>query len=126
MGLRRLFYKREIPGPSFDLSGVIIPNIIGLKYGSDRYGTRYNRFMNCMYGFMSIGPVPPEVQDYRKVIDNLRENKTDAKINVILSHGSASRGEEFIREDYYFGLSMLYDFADMFTVDTTAAYADAS
>lgn len=126
MGLRRLFYKREIPGPSFDLSGIIIPNIIGLKYGSDRYGTHYTKFMNCMYGFMSIGPVPPDVQDYKRVINNLREYSTDAKINVILSHGSASRGEESIREDYNFGLSMLYDFADMFTVDTTAAYADAS
>ena len=126
MGLRRLFYKREIPGPSFDLSGLIIPNPIGLKYGGDPYGTQYSRRKNCMYGFMSIGPVPPDVQDYRRVIDNLSANKTDAAINVILSHGSASRGEEFIRDDYGFGLSMLYDFADMFTVDTTATYADSS
>ena len=126
MGLRRLFYKREIPGPPFDLSGVIIPNPIGLKYGSDPSGTQYARRKNCMYGFMSIGPVPPDVQEYRRVIDNLRAYRTDAVLNVILSHGSASRGEESIREDYSFGLSMLYDFADMFTVDTTATYADSS
>ena len=126
MGLRRLFYKREVPGPSYDLSGLIIPNIIGLKYGSDLYGTHYTRFKNCMYGFMSIGPVPPDVQDYKKVIEHLRSKKTDAAINVILSHGSASRGEDSICDDYNFGLSMLYDFADMFTVDTTATYADSS
>lgn len=126
MGLRRLFYKREIPGPSFELSGLTIPNIVGLKYGSDQFGTHYNKFRNCMYGFLSIGPVPPDVQDYKRVIENLKANKTDAAINVILSHGSASRGEDAICEDYNFGLSMLYDFADMFTVDTTATYADSS
>lgn len=126
MGLRRLFYKRENPGPSYDLSGIIIPNPIGLRYGGDQYGTQYTRFKNCMYGFLSIGPVPPDVKDYRRVIENLQENRTDAAINIILSHGSASRGEESIRDDYSFGLSMLYDFADMFTVDTTATYADSS
>ena len=126
MGLRRLFYKREIPGPSYELSGVNIPNPIGLKYGGDPYGYQFHKFKNCMYGFLSVGPVLPTVGDLKILIENLSTHKNDAAINVILSHGTASRGEDSITEDYNFGLSMLYDFADMFTVDTTATYADSS
>ena len=126
MGLRRLFYKREIPGPSFELSGVTIPNPIGLKYGGDPYGYQFYRFKNCMYGFLSVGPLLPTPGDLKILIENLSSHKHDAAINAILSHGTASRGEDSITEDYNFGLSMLYDFADMFTVDTTATYADSS
>ena len=126
MGLRRLFYKREIPGPSVDLSGVIIPNPVGLVSGYDHNAKLYHLSANCMYGFIGIGPVEADATILKNVISSLQAHPTDAKINAVLSHRPTSHGEDSIIEDYNFAFSMLYDFCDLFTIDTSISYSDAS
>ncbi len=126
MGLRRLFYKREIPGPSVDLSGVIIPNPVGLVSGYDHNAKLYHLSANCMYGFIGIGPVEADATILKNVISSLQAHPTDAKINAVLSHKPTSHGEDSIIEDYNFAFSMLYDFCDLFTIDTSISYSDAS
>lgn len=126
MGLSRLFYKRHIPGPAVELSGVIIPNPVGLVSGYDHNAKFYHLSANCMYGFISIGPVEADTATLKNIIASLRAHSTDAKINAVLSHRSTSHGEDAIIEDYNFAFSMLYDFCDMFTIDTSISYSDAS
>ena len=101
MGLRRLFYKREIPGPSVDLSGVIIPNPVGLVSGYDHNAKLYHLSANCMYGFIGIGPVEADATILKNVISSLQAHPTDAKINAVLSHRPTSHGEDSITSISY-------------------------
>jgi len=126
MGLRRLFFKREIPGPPVDLSGVVIPNPVGLVSGYDHHAKLYNLPANCMYGFISVGPVEADTAILKDVIASVQAHPTDAVLNTVLSHRPNSHGEDAIIDDYNFAFSMLYDFSDMFTIDTSISYTDNS
>lgn len=121
-----LFYKREIPGPAVDLSGVVIPNPVGLISGYDRHAKFYHLPANKMYGFISLGPVEADTARLKDVIASVQAHPTDAVLNTVLSHRATSHGEDAIVDDYNFAFSMLYDFSDMFTIDTSISYSDSS
>lgn len=123
-GLNRLFFKRELPGSAVEVFGIRFQNRIGLKSGSDKNAARFYRMRNSMYGFISLGPLVPEVPVLKKVISSVNAHECDVVLNSVLTHKKDSRDEDSLISDFCFGLSMMYDFTDMFTVDATTTNPD--
>lgn len=125
-GLNRLFFKREVANSARDVFGIRFANPVGLHSGPESNTTTYFLMGNSMYSFIGIGPLVPKTEVLKKTIASITARKTDILFNAVLTHKNESRDEDALIADYCFGLSMMYDFVDMFTVDATISNTQKS
>lgn len=141
--LLNLLYNHRSENLKTMVFGMEFKNPVGLAAGLDPDGQFCNELSGLGFSFVDIGsitPLPEEgnprprffplMQDKALInhvglsnkgvfqaIENLKKNKSRAILSANIAHNSSSKTLEAIKEDYCKAFSMLYDFADMFTVN---------
>lgn len=141
--LLNLLYNHKSENLKTTVFGMEFKNPVGLAAGLDPDGQFCNEVSVLGFSFVDIGsitPLPEEgnpkprffplMQDKALInrvglcnkgvfhaIENLKKHKSRAIISANIAHNSSSHTLEAIKEDYCKAFSMLYDFADMFTVN---------
>ena len=139
----RAIYKKDTPSLEREVFGINFPNPVGLAGGLDKNGEFYNDMANFGFGFVEIGSLTPLPQDgnakprcfrvpgdkaiinrfgiNNKGVKNAVEHLKKVRPNVIVA-ANISKNTTSINEDaakdYEKAFGLLYDFVDMFVVNS--------
>lgn len=122
----KLFYSRRNSILKTEVMGIEFPNPIGLASGFDRNARFCDEISDLGFGFVEVGPVTPKPEESPETankglfatIANLRDIKPKTIVSVNIIHNSYTPDTE-LAADYEKSFSLLYDFADMFVIDTS-------
>ena len=122
--LNRLAFRKRLPGLARTVFGIDFPGTVGLGDGVDINGEFYNDFADFGLGFVEIGPLPlaPEgrhVRGVRHAIAHLQKFPPKVPILANLAMGKGSSDEPKIKKDFSTAFSLMYDFADVFVINTS-------
>lgn len=142
----RLFHKFESPSLHRELFGIDFKNPVGLSAGFDCNGEFYNEMSDFGFSFVEIGSLSPNAQlgsekprlfrigkdkalinrmgsknkGVRYAISKIQENRPTSILAVSIIPDSQSHKDEELIRDYQTAFSLMYDFADMFTVNISS------
>ena len=122
--LNRLAFRKRFPGLARNVVGIDFPGVLGLGDGVDINGEFYNDFANFGLSFAEIGPLPlaPEGRHSRGVrhaIACMQQHPPKIPILANLALGKDSNDEVRIKKDFSTAFSLMYDFADVFVINTS-------
>ena len=113
--LNRLAFRKRHPALARNLFGVDFPGTVGLGDGVDINGEFYNDFADFGLAFVEIGPL----KNVRRAISCLQKNPPKVPILANLTIGKGSNDEARIKKDFGTAFSLMYDFADVFVINTS-------
>lgn len=132
-----LFEKKIPESLGRDLFGLYFPHPVGLAPGLDPNGTRYNSFHNV--SFVEVGPLMPveyatsqerrfwkrfyaqekkERTGLREAIEHIRQKPPKGLLAANIAPMPSSNDCDAVTRDMLKAFTFMYDFADLFIVDT--------
>lgn len=141
--LIRITHKCESPSLSKEVFGINFKNPVGLAAGFDINGDYADYLADYGFGFIEIGSLSPHRQNgfekprvfrysgdktvinrmggknngVKNAIGNINGKRSDCILAVNIIPDSTSKKDEEVIRDYQTVFSLMYDFADMFTVN---------
>ncbi len=141
----RLFFKKTHPSLEKEVFGLKFPNPVGLAAGLDKNGEHYNAFADMGFGFVEIGSLTPRPQKgnpkprlfrllkdkaiinrmginnkgVRNAISQIQKYPPRTILVANIAKNTVSKSDDEVVGDYEKAFSMMYDFADMFTVNVS-------
>ena len=138
----RLCFKRQYDSLKRNVFGITFSNPIGLAAGLDKNAECYNVLSDFGFSFIEIGSLTPKPQPgnplprifrlpddtaiinrmginnigIQEAINNIRKNSPETILVANIAMNSTSQNDE-INKDYKMAFSLMYDFADMFTLN---------
>ena len=131
-------FEKKIPETlGRDLFGLYFPHPVGLAPGLDPNGTRYNSFHNV--SFVEVGPLMPveyatsqerrfwkrfyahekkERTGLREAIDHIRQKPPKGLLAANIAPLPSSGDCDAVTRDMLKAFTFMYDFADLFIIDT--------
>lgn len=142
----RLFHRYDSPSLHRELFGLDFKNPVGLAAGFDCNGEYIDELSDYGFSFIEIGSLSPSAQSgsvkprlfriskdkalinriegknkgVKYAISNIEGKHPNTIINASLIPDSQSYKDEEIIRDYQTVFSLIYDFADMFTVNISS------
>lgn len=124
--LVKFFYSRRKSVLETEAFGLRFPNPIGFAAGFDKNARFCDVISDLGFGFIEVGPVTPKPETGTELanagllatIDNLKYRRPRTIIAADIVHNSSTPDESLIA-DYDKSFSLLYDFADMFVINTS-------
>lgn len=113
--LNRMAFRKRNPALARNVFGIDFPGTIGLGDGVDINGEFYNDFVDFGLAFVEIGPL----KSVRRAIHNLQKNPPKVPVLANLATGKDSNDEVKIKKDFGTAFSLMYDFADIFVINTS-------
>ena len=129
-----LFEKKIPDSLGRDLFGLHFPHPVGIAPGADPYGRRYNSFRSC--SFVEIGPLSPAEmapasrgfgffrKDYegqtalKHAILNIQQHAPKRLLAANIAPLMSRPNCEAVTRDLLQAFTFMYDFADLFIIDT--------
>ena len=122
-----LFEKKIPESLGRDLFGLHFPHPVGIAPGADPAARKYNSFRSC--SFVEIGPLSPSTEQSDAVKDALHTPLKQAILSiqhrpphVLLAANIAPQTTapdcETVTHDLLQSFTFMYDFADLFVIDT--------
>lgn len=140
--LVRFFHNYDSPDLSRELFGLTFKNPVGLSAGFDKNGEYCSYLSNYGFSFIEVGSLSPDQQTggkqrvfrfrkdkavvnrtevynkgVRTAISNFEEKRCDCILVASIIPDMQSNKDEEVIHDYQTAFSLMYDFADMFTVN---------
>lgn len=124
--LVKLIYSRRNSILRTEVMGIVFPNPLGLASGFDRNARFCDEISDLGFGFIEVGPITPRPENSPETankglfatIANLRDIRPKTIVAANIVHNSSTPDSE-LAADYDKSFSLLYDFADMFVIDTS-------
>lgn len=143
--LIRLAHRKETPALKRELFGIEFPNPVGLAAGFDTDGEFAAAIADYGFGFIEIGSITaapeegnPRPRIFRlpkdnaiihrtgtankgviKAIQNIQAERPDCILAVNLANSPLCTKDSKMINDFQYSFSMMYDFADMFTINVS-------
>lgn len=128
--LVKLLYKRRNSTLETTVMGIDFPNPIGLAAGFDTNAGFCDQIADLGFGFVEVGPITPEPEPAFSdiankglfaTIDNLRDIRPKTIVVADITH-NLKTAPEYLIKDYEKSFLLLYDFVDMFVIDTSIVH----
>ena len=121
-------FKKKIPESlGRSVFGLRFPHPVGITPGADPYGKKYNSFRS--FSFVEIGPLSPseELRDtlggasstsLKEAILNIRKHPPRTLLAANIAPLTNAPDCESVTHDLLQSFTFMYDFADLFIIDT--------
>ncbi len=121
--LLRWYYKRIYANTGQDIFGIHFDSPFGIASGYDENGCLYDTFSDFGSGFVVIGPITIREQDGQGVeeaVARLRLKKPSTRLIAQITNNEQTL-ENDAYKDFSRSMALLYDFVDMFVIDSRSA-----